>query len=149
MRKIPFPARALLVLGGIVFLVGLLLLLQDSLVTNLFSPLLGSLESAQIAGTILEVVGISIVTFGAAKAASANSLVAVQKEGEALRTEFYQTVYRLDRLIATQRATLMAMEASANTSSRLATGSAGFSNCSFCGTAVEKGHFCPKCGKAN
>jgi hypothetical protein len=63
--------------------------------------------------------------------------VKMQNERQSLMESYNQTMSKLDRLIASQR------ELNSSPQAILPI------NCKYCGTKVEKGAFCPKCGKAN
>jgi len=152
MKKRTFSNKAFLVIGLALFLLGLLLLLHEATTVSVFSQVLPNSEALEIFAVSMQLIGGLVVIFGVMRVASANFLVSMQNETQELKTGFNQTMERLDRLITVQRASLMAAEARATFAAQTATMSISKfmvpSDCKFCGTRIESGRFCPKCGKA-
>ncbi len=148
-----------LVVGFALFTFGLLAILHEQTVFNLLSQVLPSAQAVEILGVVLQFLSEGLLFYGVAKSVSSRVLTSVQAERQmtvagftqsiqqlqsklqadrqALITAYNQTVTKLDTLIANQRIV---------TVSSLSTLPA---SCKFCGSQIDQGHFCPKCGKAN
>jgi uncharacterized membrane protein len=152
MKRRGFSSKAFLVIGLVLFLLGLLLLMREATTVSVFSQVLPNSDAMEVFAVLMQLIGGVAVIFGVMKVASASFLINMRNETQELKSGFNQTMERLDRLITVQRASLMAAEARATVAAQTATLSISkpmvSSNCKFCGTRIESGRFCPKCGKA-
>ena len=157
-RRIVFPARFIIAVGFIVFLVGLLVVLQEYPFFSAASWLIQDSISVLVFGAVVASVGQALVVFGAVKASSDklySSLLAerqltmralarnveqvqttMQNERQAVMASYSQTMARFNQVIAGQREYATVEQAL-------------HFECKFCGTRIEKGNFCPNCGKAS
>jgi hypothetical protein len=142
-----FSGANFLVVGLGLFLVGLLMILQQSTAVGLFKGILPDIQSIQIAGVAFQFFGEVIVIFGVMKSVSNKFLTNVQTERQAFQMSFSQINdqiarslaqinERIDKLFSGQRTDFIV------TPTRIV------SSCRFCGSEIEKGNFCPKCGKS-
>ena len=165
MRKRAFLNTGLLIVGFGLFLLGLLLLTRESTITSLFSRLFPNSDALETFAVTMQLTGGVAVVFGVTKVAATSFLISMQTETQALKSGFNQTMERIDKLITVQKASITAVEAKANVAAQAAAAaqravatfqgtsksiptSYVLSNCKFCGTKVESGRFCPKCGRA-
>jgi hypothetical protein len=149
-----------ILIGGIAFFtLGLLVILRLNPVFGLFSQIIPDAQAIEVVGVVVQFLGQALVVFGATKSSS-HKLVSsmqierqntiagfaqniqqlqnrLQTEQQALKTGYTQTMAKLDTLIANQRTGVIPPKVLMP------------SNCKFCGTRIEHGHFCSQCGKAN
>lgn len=146
-------------MGLVLFILGLLVILRENPLFGFVSQIVPDAQSALIFGAVIQALGQVIIVFGAIKSNSVKllsnlqterqvtlSIIAqnmeqlqsrMQTERQTLMAGYNQTMTKLDHLIATQKA----LSSSPKLSLPI--------NCKFCGTKIEKGTFCPNCGKAN
>ena len=154
-------AAFFLIVGLAFFTLGLLVILHESTVVGLISFFVSDTETIEIVGVITLFLGQAVMIFGVVKSTSHKFLSSVEAERqrtvagvaqniELLHTKFQadrqaivagynQTIAKIDTLIANQKVMATATVPRAPLSS----------SCKFCGSKIEPGHFCPKCGKAN
>lgn len=144
-----------IVIGGFVFFaLGLLLILQQNPVSDLFAKITPDI-SIEVAGVVVQFIGQALVVLGVMKSTSLKLISSMQAEREmtiaginqnmqqfraeqqALRVGYSQTVTKLDALIAKQNAQTATPKTVIP------------SDCKFCGAQMNQGYFCPQCGKAN
>ncbi len=158
-KRIVFPPRGLIIVGLVIFVLGLLVILRENPLFSFVSQIVPDAQSALIFGAVIQALGQVLIVFGAMKSNSVKLLSSLQterqltlnivaqnmeqlqskmqNERQTLMVNYNQTMTKLDRLIAAQK-TL--------------TDNPHFSqpiNCKFCGAKTEQGTFCPNCGKAN
>lgn len=134
------PGTSLLIVGLVLFIIGLLMILQDTLVISFFSKIFPNTEIVEATGVLLQFVGEILVIFVAMRSISSKFLSSVETERQVLIAGFNQTTQRIENRLVT----IQALAARAQTSPPTITSS----NCRFCGTKYEQSPFCPKCGKA-
>ena len=157
--KIAFPARAYIILGLVGFIVGLLIILQENTLFGLVSQIAPNAESALIFGAVIISIGQAVIVFGFIRLNS-NKLVSsfqierqlttatfarnleqlqirMQNERQSMVANYTQTMSKLDHLIAIQKELNSTPQQPQPIS------------CKFCDTKIEKGTFCPNCGKSN
>jgi hypothetical protein len=155
MKARVFPARAYIILGLACLVVGLLIILHENILFGLVSQIAPNAQSVLIFGAVIQSIGQATVVFGFVKLNSNKLLsniqferqltttafaknidqlqIRMQNERQSLMSSYAQTISKLDHLIAIQNPPQQLQPIS----------------CKFCGTRIEKGTFCPNCGKAN
>ena len=151
---------SLLLIGGIAFFtLGLLVILRLDPVFWLFSQIIPDVQVIEVVGVTIQLLGQALVVFGTIHSTAHNLISNMQNERritmegfaqnnqqlqnkllneqQALKTGYAQVMAKIDALIASQKP----VEIQSKTVIP--------SNCKFCGTRIEQGYFCPKCGKAN
>jgi hypothetical protein len=139
MKTNSFSGVNFLIVGLVLFLVGLLMILHQAAVVGFFSQILPDVQAIEISGVIVQFIGQILVIFGVIRLVSTKFYVGIQTERQALMVGFTQTMQRIDRidrLISAQMST-----------TRIEIPTAP-SNCKFCGTKIQQGRFCPKCNKS-
>jgi hypothetical protein len=145
-----------LVLGLIIFPLGLLMLLRVSPIIDLITQLMPGTQTVQIFGLILQFLGEGLICFGIIGAISgkvtANTdynrqvLVASNVRSTQEQTAFVASFKRsVDDQIAQLHAKLNQLQAQ-RAAAPIAQAP---SKCRFCGAKIERGSFCLSCGKAN
>jgi hypothetical protein len=151
--------RILLVGGIALFTLGLLIILRLNPLFNLLSQVIPDAAAVEVTGVVTQFVGQALVVFGAMRSTSQGVISSMQTERRitmegfarniqqlqntflveqhALKTGYSQTIAKIDALIANQKALEVPMRVPLP------------SSCKFCGAKIEKGSFCPQCGKAN
>ena len=159
MKRIVFPSRAGVVLGLVLFVVGLLVVVRENPLFSGVSAIVPDAQSALVFGAVMASVGQSLVVFGVVKASSdklysnlqserqltmtalARNMeqmqVTMQNERKAVLASYAQTMTKLDRLAANQK------ELDSNPPAALP------ADCKYCGAKIQNSTFCPQCGKAN
>ncbi len=148
MKKIVFPPRGYIILGLAFFVVGLLIILQESRLFGLVSQIVPNNQSALIFGAVIQSIGQAIVMFGIVKANSLKLVSSLQVERQITTTAFAKNLEQLQARMQNERQSLIAsynqtMLKIDHLIARLPI------NCKYCGTKVEQGAFCSECGKAN
>ena len=146
-------------IGGIaLFTLGLLVILRLDPVFWLFSQIIPDVQVIEVVGVTIQLLGQALVVFGAIHSTAHNLISNMQNERritmegfaqnnqqlqnrllneqQALKTGYTQVMAKIDALIASQKT----VEIQSKTV---------IPNCKFCGTRIDQGYFCPKCGKAN
>ena len=157
MKNRSFSALGLLIAGMVFFILGLLVLIHENTINVVLSQILPNAQAIEVFGIIMQVIGQVLMISGVVNSSSHKFTAKVQSERQmttasfnqvvqqmqvkwqtdrqALVNGFNQTVAKLEGLIANQRA--------------MAATFTGPSSCKFCGTKLDNGPFCSKCGKAN
>ncbi len=159
-KKVGFQSKGIMILGLVFFTIGLLAILQESFVFGLFLQMLPDAQTAIITGAVIQLVGQALLVFGVIKANS-NKLTTtlqverqltmsamaqnmeqfqakMQNQSQAIMAGYNQAIAKLDNLLAVQRTVAVAVPA-AN----------AVVSCKYCGSGVQQGRFCPRCGKAS
>jgi hypothetical protein len=159
MKARVFPARAYIILGLACLVVGLLIILHENILFGLVSQIAPNAQSVLIFGAVIQSIGQATVVFGFVKFNSNKLLsniqserqltttafaknieqlqIRIQNERQSLMSSYTQTMSKLDHLIAIQKE----LNSPAQHLQPI--------SCKFCGTRIEKGTFCPNCGKSN
>ena len=159
MKAKGFSASLFLILGIAFFTFGLLAILGESTVTGILSQILPNAQGIEVFGVIAQFIGQALMISGVMKSASHKFLVTLQSERQMTAASFNQTVQQLQAKWQVDRQTLIngynqtvAKLDTLIANQKVTTASSKLpapSNCKFCGTRIDQGHFCPKCGKAN
>ena len=156
MKKTRISSTYYLVLGLILFPLGLLTLLRASPIIDLVTTLMPGAQTYQIFGLILQFFGEGLICFGIVGAISGKVVASTEynrqvliatsvrsmQEQTALVTGFKKS---LDEQIAQLHAKLNQLQAQRATVLL----SQSPSKCRYCGAKIQQGSFCPSCGKAN
>lgn len=160
LKKTFWSTTRILLLGGIaLFTLGLLMILRLNPLFNLLTQIIPDTAAVEVAGVVTQFVGQALVVFGAMRSTSQGLISNMQTERritmegfarniqqlqntfliehQALKIGYSQTMSKVDALIAKQKSLEVPPRAILP------------SSCKFCGTKIEKGYFCPQCGKAN
>jgi hypothetical protein len=154
MNRTKIGSTYYLVLGLVLFPLGLLMLLRISPVIDLITQFMPGIQTVQIFGLILQFFGEGLICFGIIGSISGKVIASTEysrqilvasgvqrtQEQTALITGFKRNI---DEQIAQLHAKLNQLQA------QRATLVQSPSKCRFCGTKIEQGRFCPSCGKAN
>lgn len=153
------PPRIYIVVGLVLFIVGLLTILSEPTLFWLVSQIVPNSQSVLVFGAVIQTIGQAFLLFGVVKINSSSLMsslqterqltmstlaknmdqiqVRLQNERQAVMASYTQTMAKLDGLIAAGNTVAVNAKLSVP------------SNCRFCGTKMESSVFCPKCGKAN
>ena len=157
-KNVVFLLELFVVLGLVIFVIGLLVVLRENPFFSGVSQLVPDAQSALVFGAVAASIGQTLLVFGIVKANSDKLLrglqmerqltmtsvarsmdqmhLTMQNERQAVLASYQQTMAKLDRLVANQK------ELPSDTTAK------ELSNCKFCGTQMKKNAFCPQCGKA-
>jgi hypothetical protein len=157
MPKTKVGSTYYLILGLILFPIGLLMLFNQPSMVSLISNIMPGTQTIEIFGTILMFLGEGLICFGIIGAISnrieANaefnrqvlqaSAVRNMQEQTALVTGIKKSVEDHVALLHTKINQLYVQNTAFTRQLTLP------ANCKFCGTKLENSPFCPSCGKAN
>jgi uncharacterized membrane-anchored protein len=144
MKRSSASTAAFLILGVILFFLGLLMLLHQVSVVNFFSPIFPDVQSIELAGVVLQSLGGIFVVYFAVKFVS-SGLTARAKESQAMVFSVMQSMERLEKGMA-----VVSEKLSIEKSGVVAQASVpASSTCRFCGAKIDVGSsFCPNCGRS-
>jgi hypothetical protein len=133
-----------LLLGVVLFVLGLLMLLNQENMVAFFSSIFPNAQSIDLAGAVFEVLGLLLVLNGAIKSLTSQAQ-ARDKENQAL---IYGMMHRVS--LVEKRAAEVAEKVTSLEKVRIVRDSLPESvKCRFCGTGIELGSsFCSNCGKS-
>jgi hypothetical protein len=136
---------AFLVLGVLLFFLGLLMLVQQASVVALFSAILPDVQFLELIGVLFQSVGGLLVVYATAEILTAD-VVAKSKGNQAVLFSLMQSVERVEKGNAEVAAKLDSME---KAYSNVQFSASDFQTCRYCCARIEKGSvFCPRCGKS-
>jgi NADH pyrophosphatase NudC (nudix superfamily) len=158
-KNVVFPSRLIVVLGVVLFIIGLLVVLRETPFFSGVSQLVPDAQIALVIGAVAASLGQTLLVFGIVKANSDKLLrglrferqltmtavarnmdqmhLTMQDERQTVLASYQQTMTKLDRIVANQKE----LPSDGQTKE--------LSACKFCGTKMEKNAFCPQCGKAD
>jgi hypothetical protein len=160
MSKRKVSSTYYLVLGLVLFPLGLFMLFGISPIKEAINALMPAAETVQIFGLILQFLGEGLICFGIVGAISgkvaattdysrqilvANALRSSQEQN-AMISGFKKNV---DDQIGQLHLKLNNIQAQVQAQKVASPASQGPSKCRYCGTKITQGPFCPSCGKAN
>jgi hypothetical protein len=149
-----------LVLGLVLFPLGLFMLFGISPIKEAINALMPATETVQIFGLILQFLGEGLICFGIVGAISGKVAATTDNSRQilvanALRSSQEQNVMiagfkkSVDDQIGQLHAKLNNIQAQVQAQKVAAPAYQALSKCRYCGTKITQGPFCPSCGKAN
>ena len=148
MKKFSSVTSGLLIGGIILFILGLLMLLQLNPLFNLFSQVIPNAQVIEVIGVIFQFIGQAFVVFGAVRSTSHNLILNMQTERRITMEGFTQNIQQLQNRILIEQQALKNgyTQTSAKVDALIANQKM---DCKFCGAQIQQSRFCPQCGKAN
>ncbi len=149
MKKKYSATSGLLIGGAALFTLGLLIILRLNPVYRLFQ-VIQDFQVIEAIGVTVLFAGQAVVVFGVMRSTSSNLISSMRADRQItydafnqniqqLQIGYTQTIAKLDAVIANQQAAVIQPPSPVVMPS----------DCKFCGSQIEQGHFCPQCGKAN
>ena len=145
-----------LVIGLIIFPIGLMTLLRVSPIFDLMNSISAGQQTNEAVGLVLQFVGEGLICFGIIGSISSRVIANAEYNRQMLVASTLQSIHEQDTLISTLRrsvddqVTQLSDKINQIQSQRqLATFNLSPDKCRFCGGTISQGTFCPLCGRAN
>jgi hypothetical protein len=148
-----FPARAIIIVGLIILIVGLLVVLRENPLFSAAAAIAPDEQSVLAIGAVLASVGQTMLIFGAVKANSQRLLEQIEAERQLTMNAVAKNMQQIQLMQSERQALLVSYSLTAaklNHSAgnpKLDTLESTQITCKSCGAKMVKGTFCSDCGK--
>jgi hypothetical protein len=147
--KKPSTNAIQLIVGLFLFLLGLLMLLNQATVVGAFSQILPNAEAIEIVGVTLQLLGGFLIIHGTIRSVSNEFMAQQRKERQAQLTILNQTMERIDQRTIENTNKLASLIMSTQETRRNQFSPQGTSRCKYCDAAIDpSASFCPNCGRS-
>jgi hypothetical protein len=143
-----------LIIGLILLPIGLLMLLGQPTVIDLFMNLMPSIQTIEIFGTFLLFLGEALIAFGIIGSITNRIILNLERDRMTLTTIINRSVDQQAvvamglRSVESQIALISAKLQQLHSSGNALSSAKVPSNCRYCGARMGEGNFCPNCGRA-
>lgn len=149
MKRTKIGSTYYLILGIVLFPLGLLILLRAPPVIDLITQLMPGTQTVQIFGLILQFFGEGLICFGIIGAISGKVIASTEYNRQILVASGVQRIQEQSAVISGFKRNIDEQIAQLHFKINQLQATQSPTKCRFCGTKIEQGYFCPSCGKAN
>ncbi len=144
-----------LTIGLILFPLGLLMLLGQPSIVNLFSNIMPSTQTIEIFALIIQFIGEGLICYGIIRAISDRVKTQTEYNNQVMMSGFYKNMQEQTALVTGFKRNMEEQVIQMNNRLDLIQRNQNLpssvkvpSECKFCGSKIKQGSFCPECGKA-
>jgi hypothetical protein len=149
MNRTKIGSTYYLVLGLVLFPVGLLMLLRISPIVDLITQLMPGTQTVQIFGLVLQFLGEGLICFGIIGAISSKVIASTEYNRQILVANGVRSTQEQTALISGIKRSVDEQIAQLHVKISQLQATKSPAKCRFCGSKIDQGLFCPSCGKAN